>query len=88
MLKEYQQLEPKEPNLENEQCSDWRPTTFYFSVKLVVPLLVFLLFTSFSLNVRLAYQQLRTQREYSRESPTTYGRTLVASFDNTHKTLR
>ena len=88
MLKEYKLLEPEDLSLEDEQCSEWRPMTLRFSVKAFVPLLVFLLLTSFALNVGLGYQQLRTRREYSRERPTIYGRTLVALFDNHHNTLR
>lgn len=87
MLQEYKLLEPEDPSLEEEQCSERRSTTVYFSVKLFVPLLTFLLFTSLALNVRLGYQQLQTQRRYSRESPTIYGRTLIALFENHHNTL-
>ena len=88
MPKEYKLLEPEDPSVEDEQCSEWRSMTVYFSVKAFVRLLIFLLLTSFALNVGLGYQQLRTRREYSREHPTKYGRTLVALFDKHHNTLR
>ena len=73
MLQKYKQLEPEDPSLKGEQCSEW-----HFSVKLFVSLLIFLLFTSLTLNVGLGYQQLQTRRGYSRESPTIYGRALIA----------
>lgn len=88
MFKEYKLLEPEDSSSEDEQSLEWRSMTVYFPVKAFVPLLVFLLLTSFALNVGLGYQQFRTRREHSRESPTIYGKTLVALFDNHHNTLR
>ena len=88
MLQEYKLLKPEDPNLEEEQCSKWRSTTVDSPVKLFVPLLIFLLFASLALNVMLGYQQLQTQRECSRESPTKYGRALIAFLNSHRKPLK
>ena len=88
MHQEYKLLEPEDPNLGDEKCSERLSRTVLFSVKLFVPLLVFLLFTSLALNVRLGYQKLQMQREYNGESPTIYGRALLAVFDIYHSMLK
>ena len=78
MLQEYKLLNFEDLNLEEEKCSERRSPTVDFPVKGFVSLLIFFLFTSLALNVRLSYQQLQTQRGYSREGPTVYGRALIA----------
>ena len=88
MLQEYKLLESEDPNLEEEKCPERRSTTVDIPVKGLIPLLIFLLFTSLALNIRFGYQQLQTQREYSRESPTIYGRLHIAFLDNDDKPLK